>query len=235
MLELFNKYVLGELPVILAAPVPMALAVIVIVLLVWIAMQWRYGGIIEKKQATIDFYKQKFDGGLSNEASNKLAGLLPRETEKSQEAIAHVEVVALAAGLTPQTTTPVLLIAKAKTHHDRLRVVLEYSFFYRAMGSSGWTSPRQVQLADLKDIIRGQQLLLHVASCKQDGSDVWWGGESDLLGNLIQKSTKYRAQIRFIGSNKDEQTYRFLLLRTSMNEAPFIAEVFTEQDFDMKS
>ena len=158
----------------------------------------------------------------------------PSKSEPINSKALFLENIILAAGLTPQTTNPVLLIAKAKIPNDRLRVVLEYSYLHHAIGSAGWTSPRQVQLADLKDIIRGQEVRLHLVSCKLDGSEIGWGGEKDSAGNLIRKSSKYRAQIRFIGSDNEEQTYRFGLIRTSMNEAPYIAEVFTEQDLDMK-
>jgi len=71
----------------------------------------------------------------------------------------------------------------------------------------GWLKPRQVLLADLQGTTRGQQLRISVAHCKLDGSEIWWGGEHDSAGNLIQKSTKYRAQIKFIGDDHKEQTY----------------------------
>ncbi len=128
------------------------------------------------------------------------------------EPVWHVRNIILAAGLTPQTTSPVLLIADAK---------------------SAWLKPRQVLLSSLQEIIKGQQIRIPVVTAKLDGSEIWWGGENDSAGNLIQKSTKYRAQIRFIGSDNAEQTYRFCLLRTSLNEAPYIVEVFTEQDLDI--
>jgi hypothetical protein len=147
----------------------------------------------------------------------------------------HVENIILAAGLTPQTTSPVVLIADAKTANGPLRILVEYTSFHRSLGWAGWLKSRQVLLTNLQEIIKGQQIRIPVATCKPDGSEVWWGNENDSAGNQIQKSTKYRAKIRFIGSNNEEQTFRFCLLRTSTNEAPYIAEVFTEQDLDMKS
>jgi hypothetical protein len=127
------------------------------------------------------------------------------------------------------------LIADASTANARLRILVEYSSFHRSLGWAGWIKPRQVLLTDLKETIKGQQIRIAVVTCKLDGSEIWWGGENDSAGNLIQKSTKYRAQIRFIGNNEKEQIFRFCLLRTSMDEAPYIAEVFTEQDLDLKS
>jgi hypothetical protein len=146
----------------------------------------------------------------------------------------YVDKIHIAAGMTPQTTVPVLLLSTAKTSNSRLRIVLEYSHFYTALGSAGWTAFRQITLADLKDVIAGQQINSHIATCKLDGSEMWWGGENDSSGNLIQKSIKYRAKIRFIVSGNDEQIFRFGLLRTSPNEKPYLAVVFTENDLEMK-
>jgi hypothetical protein len=149
------------------------------------------------------------------------------------EPVWHVRNIILAAGLTPQTTSPVLLIADAKSANERMRILVEYSSFHRSLGWAGWLKPRQVLLSSQQEIIKGQQIRIPVVTAKLDGSEIWWGGENDSAGNLIQKSTKYRAQIRFIGSDNAEQTYRFCLLRTSLNEAPYIVEVFTEQDLDI--
>ena len=152
------------------------------------------------------------------------------------EAVCHVENIVLAAGLTPQTTSPVLLIADVKTANDRLRILVEYSYFSRGhMNWAGWLKSRQVLLADLPGTVRGQQIRIPIVTCKLDGSAMWWGGENDSEGNLIQKSHKYWAQLRFTGGKNEEQTYRFCLLRTSMSEAPYIVEVFTEQDLERKS
>lgn len=145
----------------------------------------------------------------------------------------YVENIQLAAGMTPQTTTPVLLLADVKASDSQLRVFVEYSSFHRALNWAGWVKPHQVQLAELSNVIRGQQLRIPVAHCKADVTEIWWGGEQDSAGNLIQKSIKYRAQIKFIGNDHKEQAYRFCLLRTSTTEAPYIAEVFTEQDLDL--
>ena len=147
--------------------------------------------------------------------------------------VEHVQNIILAAGLTPQTTCPVILIADVKSANERLQIVVEYSNFHRALGWDGWLKPRQVPLITLQHTIEGQQIRVPVVSSKLDGSGIWWGGENDSATNLIQKSTKYRAKIRFVGSKNDEQTYRFCLLRTSMNEASYVAEVFTEQDLEL--
>lgn len=193
-------------------------------------------GLIQQKlaaEATIDLYKRKLDVGSPSEASAKIESL-SREVEKSQT-LSQVENVVVAAGLTPQTTNPALLTANVKSPNERLRIVLEYSFFYRAIESAGWTKHRQVQLADLRDVITGQQITVPVVSCKLNGDDVWWGGENDSAGNLIQKCIKYRAKLRFIGSNNEEQIHPFFLLRTSIDERPYIVEVFEGRDLDMKS
>ncbi|MGX9424039.1 MULTISPECIES: hypothetical protein [Bradyrhizobium] len=145
----------------------------------------------------------------------------------------HVESVNLAAGMTPQTTAPVLLIANAKGGNDKLQIVVEYSSFHRSLGWAGWLKPRQVLLQNLQDVIEGQQIRVPVVTCNADASEVWWGGANDSPGNLIQKSTKYRAKLKLIGDEKEEQCFRFCLLRTSLTEAPYIVEVFTEVDLDI--
>src|SRR5882672_1468584 len=43
-------------------------------------------------------------------------------------------------------------------------------------------------------------------------SEVWWGGANHSSGNQIQKSTKYRAKLKLIGADKQEQCFRFCLL-----------------------
>ena len=148
--------------------------------------------------------------------------------------VQHVENIVLAAGLTPQTTSPVLLFADAKTANERLRVTVEYSSFSRSLSWAGWRKSRQVSLANLQDVMKGQQIQVTVVTGEPTGEEIWWGSENDSSGNLIQRSTKYRARIKFIGSSDEEQRYHFGLLRTSLNEAPYIAEVFTETDLDMK-
>ncbi|MET4390850.1 hypothetical protein ABIB73_006636 [Bradyrhizobium sp. F1.4.3] len=145
----------------------------------------------------------------------------------------HVDAVNLAAGMTPHTTSPVLLIANAKGGNDKLQIVVEYSSFHRSLGWAGWLKPRQVLLQNLQDVIKGQQIRVPVVTCNADASEVWWGGANDGSGNLIQKSTKYRANLKLIGDDKLEQSFRFCLLRTSLTEAPFILEVFTETDLDI--
>lgn len=146
--------------------------------------------------------------------------------------VRYVESVILAAGMTPQTTSPVLMIANAKSGNDKLQIVVEYSSFNRSLGWAGWLKPRQVLLQNLQDVIKGQQIRVPVVTCNTDASEVWWGGTNDGPGNLIQKSTKYRAKLKLIGDDKQEQFFRFCLLRTSLSEAPYIVEVFTETDLD---
>lgn len=150
--------------------------------------------------------------------------------DRQHESVEFVQGIIIAAGMTPQTTSPVLLIADAKVSIARLRILLEYTYYSRSLNWAGWIKSRQVSLADLRDVVKGQSIKIPVATCKPDGSDVWWGGENDSAGNQIQKSRKYRAVLRFIDSSNQEQTYSFLLLRTSIHEAPYIAEVFTEKD-----
>jgi hypothetical protein len=103
------------------------------------------------------------------------------------------------------------------------------------MGWSGWVAPRQVQLADLKDVFTGQQIMIPVvtsAAPSGDSGTLMWGSADGPPVNAIQRSTKYRVRIRFIGTDGHEQKpLHFLLIRTSSNEPPYLVNVTTETEF----
>lgn len=154
----------------------------------------------------------------------EVSELMPLESKATL-----VENIYLVAGLTPQTTSTVLLLAQIKSPTARLRIVIEHSHHYRSLGSAGWTKPRQVHVADLKDLIKGQDIRITIASRNLESHDVWWGGEGDAAGNLITDA-KSRAQIRFIDDKNDEQFYRFFLIRTSFDKPPYGVEIFGENE-----
>jgi hypothetical protein len=53
MFETFVKYILQQLDVIRNAPIPFATSVFVAAILIWLAMSWGYGRIIENKESHI--------------------------------------------------------------------------------------------------------------------------------------------------------------------------------------
>ncbi|NEW92766.1 hypothetical protein [Rhodopseudomonas sp. BR0M22] len=142
----------------------------------------------------------------------------------------YVEKIGLIAGIDRSTTTPVRLIAKAKTSTKRLKIAVEYSSFGRAVNWAGWHLPRQVLLQTVDDVMAGQDIRVVVVTCDAAATEVWWGGPNDREGNWVQKSKKHRARIKFVGDDGDVQYYAFGLLRTSLDEPPFIVEVITEAD-----
>ena len=146
----------------------------------------------------------------------------------------YVTAITIASGLTPQTTNPVLLIGKAARSEPRLRIILEHSHYVTGMGWSGWASPQQVEVADLRDVFAGQQIKVPIVSCSvpsQNSVSVMWGKDGTPV-NTIQKGKKYRARVRFIGANGAEQaSVRFMLRRTSFDEPPYIVDVTSEAEF----
>jgi hypothetical protein len=63
-------------------------------------------------------------------------------------------------------------------------------------------------------------------------SPLMWGKVGGPPVHAIQKRKKYRAVLRFIGSDGTEQSpIRFLLRRTSIDEPPYIVDVTCETEF----
>jgi hypothetical protein len=143
--------------------------------------------------------------------------------------------VNIAAGLTPQTLTPVLLIGTAALNEKRLRIVVAHSHYTTGIGWHDWTEPRQIELADLRDVISGQSINIPVVSCKlpaDNSTNLMWGAVDGPPVNAVRKSTKYRAQIRIIGAEGTEQLpINFLLIRTTVDEPPYLVNVTKETEF----
>ena len=165
------------------------------------------------------------------------AGLPIRVEEfKTAEQMVFVEDLTLAAGLTPQTLNPVLLIGIITHNEQSLRIILEHSRYVSGVNWSGWPKWCQLQLADLKDVFAGQQVRLPIVTCTPSPSNepeiLKWGAIDGLPVNDIQKGKKYRARIRFIGTDgREQKPFHFLLIRTSSNEYPYLVNVTTESDF----
>jgi hypothetical protein len=146
----------------------------------------------------------------------------------------YVADINIASGLTPQTTTSVLLIGKAARSESRLRIVVEHSHYAQGMGWSGWVSPQQVEVEEYRDVFKGQQIKVAIVSVSSSSPQLslMWGKAGGPPLHAIQKGQKYRALVRFIGSNGTEQSpIRFLLRRTSIDEPPYIVDVTCETEF----
>jgi hypothetical protein len=87
-MEQFIRYVLGEAGVIVRAPLVFAAAVLILVGLAWMAMDWRYSGVIANRDSEIsslrtqrDEYKEKLAGATPEQAAQRIAGLEGRLKE----------------------------------------------------------------------------------------------------------------------------------------------------------
>jgi hypothetical protein len=59
MVEAFIKYILGEFRVITDTPLSFFTSLVVAIVIIWIAMNWRYGGVIDNKDAEITTLKSE--------------------------------------------------------------------------------------------------------------------------------------------------------------------------------
>jgi hypothetical protein len=185
---------------------------------------WGFAPLILVLVATLILLIQ----GLSPRAQSAVT--LP---EKAQQK-AYVTDINLAVGLTPQTITPVLLIGKAARKEQRLRILIEHSHYATGMGWGGWVSPQHVELEDLRDVYIGQPITVAIVCKSVSTQDLTlkWGRVDGPPVHAIQKEKKYRAVVRFIGSDGEEQTpLRFLLRRTSIDEPPYFVDVTSESEF----
>jgi hypothetical protein len=156
---------------------------------------------------------------------------LRRRSGVYHESPAYVKNINLVAGLTPQTTQPVLLLCNAARTEQHLRIVIDTSLQVHGT-SANWTPRRQVVLADLQDVIQEQPISVGVALYSIESQAMWWGNERTQTTHLIQKSTNYRARIRFIGADRKEQTpLYFILIRTSSDSPPYLVNVIRQEDF----
>jgi hypothetical protein len=82
MLDTFIKHILGEVRMIADAPTSFVIAVLATALLIWIALDWRYGGIISNKDSEIvivkaqrDDYQAKLGGSSPDQAKARIDDL----------------------------------------------------------------------------------------------------------------------------------------------------------------
>jgi hypothetical protein len=69
------KYLLDEMRVIGDAPIVFAGTILVIAVVIWWVLNWRYSGIIKNKERTIALYKNRLDGASPDEAKAKIDSL----------------------------------------------------------------------------------------------------------------------------------------------------------------
>ncbi len=82
MIETIIKHILGELRIILAAPISFAVVIVASFAIIWWIMDWRYGGIISNRESELqlvtaqrDDYRDKLKGASPDEAKAKIETL----------------------------------------------------------------------------------------------------------------------------------------------------------------
>jgi hypothetical protein len=228
-IDSLTSYIDKEWRAVSAAPALFIAAAVTIGALVWAFLSRQYRIIIEQKQATIDHYKDRL---ANTQIDNTKASNDQPADKPAPEEPCYLKLLILGPGQAPDKATPFVLVAEAQVTTDRLRILIEHSSYQRAVNWAGWMHPRQVLLEDLNGVIRGDRIQVSVVSFNSDSGEMWWGRENKVPGDLIHKSHRYRAKLRFVASDGAEQSLRFFLTRTSAADPPHLAEVFTEHDFD---
>jgi hypothetical protein len=75
MFEQFVQYVLGEVRLIAEAPLVFGAAVLFLGAMIWVALRWRYSGIIEHSNRIIALYKARLNGATPDQAKAKIDSL----------------------------------------------------------------------------------------------------------------------------------------------------------------
>lgn len=119
----------------------------------------------------------------------------------------------------PYGPQPVTYVADPIINCDRLRVFVDYSMLVPPNNiGNGWTSRNRVQIAEFKDYVRGQKLIISVLSgYEQDGYKnlMRWGAITAALpdgDHIFGLANTYRARLVLMGSDGREQYHYFLIV-----------------------
>ncbi|MGA7682965.1 MAG: hypothetical protein WCA54_22560, partial [Pseudolabrys sp.] len=75
MFEQFVQYILGELHLIVEAPLVFGAAVLLLGAIIWAALRWRYSRGIERRNHIIALYKARLNGATPDQAKAKIDSL----------------------------------------------------------------------------------------------------------------------------------------------------------------
>jgi hypothetical protein len=75
MFKQFVQYVLGEVRLIAEAPLVFGAAVLLLGVIIWAALRWRYSSIIERRNHIIALYKARLNGATPDQAKAKIDSL----------------------------------------------------------------------------------------------------------------------------------------------------------------
>ena len=148
MFEQFVQYILGELHLIVEAPLVFGAAVLLLGAIIWAALRWRYSRGIERRNHIIALYKARLNGATPDQAKAKIDSL-------------EGQVVSLKnrewPKLTPAAVTDFESVLASQGSHvvSILPTDRDSIFFARdlvdAFKRIGWEAKREVTMNDIPD------------------------------------------------------------------------------------
>ena len=148
MFEQFVRYILGELHLIVGAPLVFGAAVLLLGAIIWAALRWRYSRGIERRNHIIALYKARLNGATPDQAKAKIDSL-------------EGQVVSLKnrewPKLTPAAVTDFESVLASQGSHvvSILPTDRDSVFFARdlvdAFKRIGWEARREVSMNDIPD------------------------------------------------------------------------------------
>ena len=148
MFEQFVQYILGELHLIVEAPLVFGAAVLLLGAIIWAALRWRYSRGIEQRNHIIALYKARLNGATPDQAKAKIDSL-------------EGQVVSLKnrewPKLTPAAVTDFESVLASQGSHvvSILPTDRDSVFFARdlvdAFKRIGWDAKREVSMNDIPD------------------------------------------------------------------------------------
>ena len=148
MFEQFVQYILGELHLIVEAPLVFGAAVLLLGAIIWAALRWRYSRGIERRNHIIALYKARLNGATPDQAKAKIDSL-------------EGQVVSLKnrewPKLTPAAVTDFESVLASQGSHvvSILPTDRDLIFFARdlvdAFKRIGWEAKREVSMNDIPD------------------------------------------------------------------------------------
>ncbi|MGB9658195.1 MAG: hypothetical protein WCB75_23710 [Pseudolabrys sp.] len=148
MFEQFVQYILGELHLIVEAPLVFGAAVLLLGAIIWATLRWRYSRGIERRNHIIALYKARLNGATPDQAKAKIDSL-------------EGQVVSLKnrewPKLTPAAVTDFESVLASQGSHvvSILPTDRDSIFFARdlvdAFKRIGWEAKREVSMNDIPD------------------------------------------------------------------------------------
>jgi hypothetical protein len=148
MFEQFVRYILGELHLIVEAPLVFGAAVLLLGAIIWAALRWRYSRGIERRNHIIALYKARLNGATPDQAKAKidsLEGQVVSLKNREWPKLAPAAVTDFESVLASQGSHVVSILP---TDRDSV-------FFARdlvdAFKRIGWEARREVSMNDIPD------------------------------------------------------------------------------------